>query len=625
MNQTDRLPQRSFTRVDLAVFFTLCMTCVLVYTKSPNSEFVMDDMVINENPYLASPTQIAELFRSDYWGPEVNSGLYRPLPLSTLSLQRFLNGQNAQPYHIFNLVLHAGVCILAYLLSRSLTLTRAGAFIASMLFALHPIHVEAVGNITGRSELMASLFSLMVLLLFRCSNLRPAGTAMTALFFLFALLSKESAVLVLPIMIFMARGLSSPRQFLKTLMRLWPCGVSLALYLTMRYGALGSLFGTTGQTNFSSNPIASLEPLESLASALAVFSRSVGLIILPLNLSVDYSFAHIKPVGPGNILAILGIVLLVSLVLLALLGRRRMPVSAFCAGFFVLSTLLTSNLFFPIGTAMAERLLYFPSLAFCIAFGSLMSLPGSRVFRTACWGLTAIALVWFSFKTIDRNRIWMSNETFAESAVRSAPSSLAARQMLALARQHRGRYKEALHELSEIERIVQESDPRFHRLLYADPRVYRSRNMRGTMLMQLGDLEGAQSAFESAVAGYPDYVEGLINLGNVRTALNKPREALFPLNHALWLKPDSASALNNAALALLAIGSPQEIDLAEKTARRAVVLRPDSSAVHDTLGDVLVARGNLTGAREEYENALSLAPTDVEKQAIQEKILSLDQ
>jgi len=83
----------------------------------------------------------------------------------TLALQYWLHGELAWPYHLVNILLHAGVSAAVAEFARRLFSLRA-AWIAGMLFAVHPIHVEVVAGIVGRMELLSTLLTLIAVCLF---------------------------------------------------------------------------------------------------------------------------------------------------------------------------------------------------------------------------------------------------------------------------------------------------------------------------------------------------------------------------------------------------------------------------------------------------------------------------
>nr|CAB3267129.1 transmembrane and TPR repeat-containing protein 2-like [Phallusia mammillata] len=149
----------------------VCATvAALVYSNTFNAEFVYDDnRAIISNPDVVQTTPISHLFINDFWGtPLSHSGShhsYRPLTVLTFRLTHALFGLNPCAYHVTNVFLHAlTTFLLCHVISSVLRLTNAKVLLAGLIFALHPIHTEAVAGIVGRADVMATLFFLGTLL-----------------------------------------------------------------------------------------------------------------------------------------------------------------------------------------------------------------------------------------------------------------------------------------------------------------------------------------------------------------------------------------------------------------------------------------------------------------------------
>src|SRR6266581_3399860 len=141
------------------VYLAVAACAVIVYLGALWNEFVWDDQVIVlGNPLVQTWAGLATAFASPYWPPFVGGYLYRPLTLLTYVLDWHIGG--AAWFHAVNLSWHAGVSALVAVLARRWA-GDAAALVAGMLFAVHPVHVEAVANVVGRAELMAAAFTLL--------------------------------------------------------------------------------------------------------------------------------------------------------------------------------------------------------------------------------------------------------------------------------------------------------------------------------------------------------------------------------------------------------------------------------------------------------------------------------
>ncbi|MEA2708453.1 MAG: protein O-mannosyl-transferase, partial [Phycisphaerales bacterium] len=192
-----RLPLPSWRPAILAALAALA-----VYAVTLGGAFVYDDRyIILIDPRIANFSRWGEFWTKDYFLGGADN-LYRPLVSMSYAIQAKLHGTSdraAWLFHLVNLLLHAAVSAGVAELARRMTRSLAVATIAGLLFAVHPIHVEAVANIVGRAELMCALGVVGALILFFRPLTNRRVIAICACM-LFAILSKEQALL-LPLML----------------------------------------------------------------------------------------------------------------------------------------------------------------------------------------------------------------------------------------------------------------------------------------------------------------------------------------------------------------------------------------------------------------------------------------
>jgi hypothetical protein len=173
----------------------LLAAVALVYGNTLVNQFTMDDGL-----YIVTNSQVIQPSLQGLFSPNRISSVFRPVTFATMALNWELGGLEPFGYHLLNLFMHAGVVWLLYILLQSLLgASPRGeivAFVAALLFAVHPIHTEAVTAVVGRAELLAAGFLLAAWIL----HLRDQEIA--ALFcFALAVLSKESAVAFFPLVL----------------------------------------------------------------------------------------------------------------------------------------------------------------------------------------------------------------------------------------------------------------------------------------------------------------------------------------------------------------------------------------------------------------------------------------
>src|SRR3989442_5687044 len=182
------------------VYLAVAASAVVVYLGALWNGFVWDDQVIVlGNPLVQTWAGLATAFANPYWPPFVGGYLYRPLTVLTYVLDWHIGG--AAWFHAVNLLWHAGVSALVAVLARRWA-GDAAALVAGMLFAVHPVHVEAVANVVGRAELMAAAFTLLAVY----AALEADRPVWSAVCWALGLLSKEVAV-VAPALVVAGWGL----------------------------------------------------------------------------------------------------------------------------------------------------------------------------------------------------------------------------------------------------------------------------------------------------------------------------------------------------------------------------------------------------------------------------------
>src|SRR6266508_431832 len=163
----------------------LVAACILTYANGLGGGFTYDDKaIVRDNPRIRSPGNVSQIFATSYFGGPRGAGTaYRPVLLLSYAVQWWIHGRQAVAFHAVNVLLHAGATLLLAALFLRIAIPSAVAFSGALLFAVAPIHVEAVTSLVGRGEVLAAVFTLLYLHLalrhFRLSSfaLRPSKDA----------------------------------------------------------------------------------------------------------------------------------------------------------------------------------------------------------------------------------------------------------------------------------------------------------------------------------------------------------------------------------------------------------------------------------------------------------------
>lgn len=371
----------------------LVLLTFAVYGNALANPFLTDDKLAILRDARVQEGRLGALVTGAYWNEPDADLLYRPL----VSLSYGLNWAVSEApwtFRLPNLLLHAGVGLLLFLWGRALLGSAWAALAGASVFIVHPIHADALNPIVGRADLAAALFGLAAVWLWwqdgaagRSGWRRPVVATVC---FAAGALCKES-VLVLPGVVLLM-DIARPRveQIRRAAgwwrLRLWRCYLPLlggvALVLAARWAALGTLQRPATAINIVDNVIAHpdyhLEPGESAGLArwgtpLAVFGKAVGLLAWPRPLSWDYSYAAIDTVRRWSDprLAWGADCLVVMLGLMAVSWFRRRVVLV-ALGTLLITYSIVSNTYIVIGTIFAERLLYLPSVGWCLLAGVIV-------------------------------------------------------------------------------------------------------------------------------------------------------------------------------------------------------------------------------------------------------------
>ncbi|RPH94654.1 MAG: hypothetical protein EHM68_13760, partial [Lysobacterales bacterium] len=230
------------------------MLAVIAYANAWPNALVFDDRFFVTQARFSDLgwADFGRFFREDLWAAQgADSGLYRPLFVSVIALQRLLFGDWASGFHLVNIGLHAAVTVLVYRLVDQLLLARAAmgpwraesAFLAAAVFAVHPVHAEAVNSIFNSSELWVSLgvIGSLWFLLKKVAAQPLLAWSVVGSIYLASLFVRESAI-VLPALALTLVWLFTPGGWRPRVRRSWPAlllVLPLALYLGMRMSALG--------------------------------------------------------------------------------------------------------------------------------------------------------------------------------------------------------------------------------------------------------------------------------------------------------------------------------------------------------------------------------------------------
>uniref|UniRef100_A0A2K6MHU0 Transmembrane O-mannosyltransferase targeting cadherins 3 n=1 Tax=Rhinopithecus bieti TaxID=61621 RepID=A0A2K6MHU0_RHIBE len=351
--------------------------------------FVFDDVsAILDNKDLHPSTPLKTLFQNDFWGTpmseERSHKSYRPLTVLTFRLNYLLSELKPMSYHLLNMIFHAVVSVIFLKVCR-LFLDNKSSVIASLLFAVHPIHTEAVTGVVGRAELLSSIFFLAAFLSYTRSkgpdnSIAWTPIALTVFLVAVATLCKEQGITVVGICcvyeVFIAQGYtlpllcttagqflrgkgSIPFSMLQTLVKLIVLMFSTLLLVVIRVQVIQSQLPVF--TRFDNPAAVSPTPTRQLTFNY-LLPVNAWLLLNPSELCCDWTMGTIPLIE--SLLDIRNLATFTFFCFLGTLGVFSLRYSGRCL--MALPFIPASNLFFPVGFVVAERVLYVPSMGFCI-------------------------------------------------------------------------------------------------------------------------------------------------------------------------------------------------------------------------------------------------------------------
>lgn len=595
-------------RIGRAAGLALALLAVLPYLNGLSADFTYDDKaIVRDNPRIASPARVGEVFSSHYFGgPLATAKNYRPVVLLTYAVQRWTTGTDPFPFHVVNLALHAATTLLLAAWLLALGMPRAPSLSAAALFAVVPIHVEAVTGIVGRAELLVASLALAAALLFlRATDgprLRRLPYVGALLAFLLALFTKEHAV-VFPGIVVLAEvfrrdvdGPLAPRLRRKA----GPGAgllVPLTAFVAVRSLLVGSGLVARGDAFFElDNPLVALPGALRAANGLWLLLRYAAKTLVPVGLSADHS-AHALDLARSlaDPRAIAGLLGAAGLAALAIATFRRLPLVALGAALWLGTFLPTSNVLFPIGTIYGERLAYLPSAGLlAAAAGLIAALPAaSPGFRRA---VLSVALLAYSGATVARNGDFGNDDRLFGDMLAKVPRSARARYNAAYVAWGRG---ETAVARANVEKAV---------ALF--PRYYDAWSLLGLVGAKEGRTEEARAAALESLRIKPDSEIGWKTLAKVEEDAGRLDEADAALAAGLKRFPRSLPLLRRRAALLDVRGRRVE---ARGAWRAAISLSGGSLEDRLGLARTLSALGDEKAALEEARRALSSRPgaTDV--------------
>lgn len=598
-----------FSNARLHAWVIFALGCLL-YANTLGHDYAQDDaIVITDNmfttegisgiPGILQYDTFYGFFKEEGKANLVAGGRYRPLTLVMFAIEYQLFGQNPFIGHLVNALLYGLTGFVLYWLLLQLfrpkddpTKAYFIALAASLLFITHPLHTEVVANIKGRDEIVALLGSLAALYYsfrayFEKKNLFHI---VAGVIFFLALLSKENAITLVvaaPLTFYFFTRAKAGKIAMQTM----PFIAAAVLFLVIRTSVIGLGLGDPPM-ELMNNPFLKwngsqyvpFTASERLATVLFTLGKYLQLLVFPHPLTHDYYPRHIGILSFGDWRVLLSLLTYIGLGVFAILGLRRKTPVSYGIWFYLLTLSIVSNIVFPIGTNMAERLAFMPSVGFAMAIAALAYHLTFKKKITRfkqlypVLGVLLLVAVLFSIKTIIRNPAWTSNFTLFTTDINTSPNSAKLRNAVG------GELvTQSVNELNE--------------------------QVKQSMLTE------AAGHLQEAINIHPTYKNAYLLLGNCYNYLKQFDQSIANYRKALELDPGYEEAYNNLSITLQQAGryyGEEQGDLARaiQYLEQAYQMNPNDYETVRLLGVAYGIGGDVQRAIEYFTKGVELEPNN---------------
>src|SRR5688572_114472 len=525
----------------------------IVYIPALSAGFVNwdDPDYVGENNYLIRDlSRLPELLTTPV------QGNHHPITMFSLALNFAISQDDAWSYHLFNIIFHLINCFLVYrfalLLSRNNSLV---AFVTSLLFAIHPLHVESVAWVSERKDVLFALFFIaghISYTKYLDSNSKKQYW-LTLLFVILSLLSKPAAV-IFPVSLFCIDVLRNRKFSMKLIIEKIPFLIPAIIIGLLTMNAQKTV-GATGEEYFG----LAKNILFGFYGIMMYFIK----MILPFKLSAFYPFPPLnESLSIEYYIAPLFTVLLAVITFLTWKKYKFVP---FGIGFYIVNLLLVLQIFSVGSAVIAERYTYVPYIGLFFIAGYLLD-RFAKGNMTKAYGIILPVALFFSVITFLQSRTWKDGATLWDNVIKNQPSSRAYSARATLLRTEK-KYREAIEHYTEAIRL--------------NAIDHESYNNRANIYMDLNKFDSAMPDYRQALAIKRDYYVVYDNLGALYASKNMYDSALYYFSRVLEQKPDYKVTYSNRALTYMGL---RRYDEAIKDWQQALVYEPGAPDIINTIG-----------------------------------------
>jgi len=569
----------------IGLCFLISVFIAILYSNSLGNQFTnWDDGMIYQNSTIRdlSWEGIKRIFTY------VKANTYQPVRMLSYAIDYSIWNLNPMGYRITNILFYILTCIMVFFtlyqlsarLRDKMTSESHGrvALFGSLLFAAHPVHVEAVTWLAARKEVLQGFFFFLAFYLYLKGREEEGRKKLICLVlvllsFLFAILSKPSAI-VFPAVLLIYEIAVAQNRWIDFVKRHWLFFSISTLISFIFVSVLIKVMLDAGGIK----PYRGGSFLNNLLISTYAFLYNIKLLVSTINYSAAYTISIPNPIWGLQTFLFVGITFL--LFGLSLWSLKRTKVIFFTLFFFFVTLLPYLNIF-PISTLLADRYVFIASFSYCfllgIVFDKFYRVRAKRFsegfFKLLSIAIFVLILMGYSFMTIHQNKVWENSYTLWADAVEKYPDSNTANALMGVVYMDLGMDEKAAKYLEKAIESV--------------PYDYQSRNNLGVVYGRLGQPEKALKEFMTAIWLNPERDTVKINLSVFYQTQKEYRKCEEVLEHLISKNPKNANLYFRLGLLYKEMG---RYDAAIAELIKSMELAPHIINPYEELGNIYLSR-----------------------------------
>ena len=612
MNKETR-PAAPLINVRFVHILSVVLLSIAVYVDALRNGFVYDDnFQVLGNHWIKDIVNIPAIFRMGVWGFKGDaSNYYRPMMHLVYMLDYHLFGFAPWGFHLINIILHTANCVLVFLVTERLLMgyQKCGSrsvfsisFMTAVIFAVHPIHTEAVTWVAGVPELTYAVFYLLSFYLYIIS-LREGGPEnkwarfFSVFTFFISLLCKEPAI-TLPVILLgydyaVNKCKDRPVVYFR---RYLPYMLVVCVYIVARFLALGGFSPVNVYWKYSG--------YKYVINIFPLFGKYIEKLVLPLNLNAYYVFHPASSMFEARVLLSVLITVSFMVILFTLLKKR----SLLSMGLILIFVTLLPALYIPgLGkNVFTERYLYLSVFGFALLMSLLVSRISAR--RPGLSGVLVVCFIGlimlYSVGTISRNTVWKDEYTLWSDTVIKSPDGALPHDAFGEELFKKGLIDDAITEYKTAIRLeYDDMSPHINLadayikkgmlknafnecdiVLKREPRNSLIYNLLGVIYGKTGQPDKSVEMLQTSIMFDPGYAMAHNNLGFEYGEMGWMVKAAAEFQAAIDIDPDYAEAHSNLGVTYNIMG---QTDKAEYQFKEAIALVPNDAISRENLNKIL--------------------------------------